>query len=109
VNAGLKCTPRGSLKIQDANDRQKIAISAPSHNFVRLYLRNYSMYRQSGKNSLNINTSSTRSDNMVNLGPLTAENGSRVWGTPAKFNGFRVLVALLHGTLAVGVSQTLQR
>ena len=30
----------------------------------------------------------------------------RVWGTPANFNGFRVLGALLHGTLVVGVSQT---
>jgi len=28
-----------------------------------------------------------------------AEIGSRVWGTPANFNGFRVLAALLHGTL----------
>jgi len=31
----------------------------------------------------------------------------RVWGTPANFNGFRVLAALLHGILVVGVSQTL--
>jgi len=30
-------------------------------------------------------------------------------GTPANFNGFRVLAALLHGTLVVGVSQTLRR
>jgi len=30
----------------------------------------------------------------------------RVWGTPANFNGFRVLAALLHGTLVVGASQT---
>jgi len=29
-----------------------------------------------------------------------------VWGTPGNFNGFRVLAALLHGTLVVGVSQT---
>jgi len=29
-----------------------------------------------------------------------------VWGTPANFNGFLVLAALLHGTLLVGVSQT---
>jgi len=36
---------------------------------------------------------------MVNFGPLTAEIGSGVWGTPANFNGFRVLAALLHGTL----------
>ena len=30
----------------------------------------------------------------------------RVWGTPANFNGFRVLAALLNCTLVVGVSQT---
>ena len=43
---------------------------------------------------------------MVNFGPLAAEIGPVVWGTPANFNGFRVLAALLHGTLVVGVSQT---
>jgi len=43
---------------------------------------------------------------MVNFGLLTAEIRSLVWGTPANFNGFRVLAALLHGTLVVGVSQT---
>ena len=30
---------------------------------------------------------------------------SLVWGTPANFNGFGVLAALLHGILVVGVSQ----
>jgi len=40
---------------------------------------------------------------------LTAEIGSGVWGTPVHLNGLRVLAALLHGTLVVGVSQTLQR
>ena len=34
---------------------------------------------------------------MVNFGPLAAEVVSGVWGTPATFNGFRVLAALLHG------------
>ena len=43
---------------------------------------------------------------MVNFGLLAAEIGPVVWGTPANFNGFRVLAALLHGTLVVGVSQT---
>ena len=43
---------------------------------------------------------------MVNFGPLAAEIVSLVWGTPGNFNGFRVLAALLHGTLVVGVSQT---
>jgi len=32
----------------------------------------------------------------------------RVWGSPANFNGFHVLAALLHGTLIVGVGETLQ-
>jgi len=43
------------------------------------------------------------------VGPLTAEIGSGVWGTPTNFNGFRTLAALLHDSLAVGVSQTLRR
>jgi len=61
------------------------------------------------KKLLNIDTSSTRSDDMVNFGLLTAEICWRVWDTPVNFNGFRVLAALLHGTLVVGVSQTLRR
>ena len=61
----------------------------------------------SGHHLLNSNISSTCPDNMVNFGPLVAEIGLPVWGTPANFNGFRVLAALLHGTLVVGVSQTL--
>ena len=60
------------------------------------------------KNLLNTNTSSTCPRNMVNFGPITAENCWRVWGSPANFNGFRVFAALLHGTPIVGVSQTLQ-
>jgi len=43
---------------------------------------------------------------MVNFGTLAAEIVSLVSGTPGNFNGFRVLAALLHGTLVVGVSQT---
>ena len=43
------------------------------------------------------------------LGLLAAEIDWRVWGTSTNFNGFRVLAALLHGTLVVGVSQTLRR
>ena len=44
-----------------------------------------------------------------NLPHMSSQYGSVVWGTPANFNGFRVLAALLHGTLVVGVSQTLRR
>jgi len=46
---------------------------------------------------------------MVNFGILAAEIVSLVWGTPANFNGSRVLAALLHGTLVVGVRQILWR
>ena len=59
-----------------------------------------------GKNLLSSNISPTCPYNMVNFGQLAAEIVSLVWGTPANFNGFRVLAALLHGTLLVGVSQT---
>jgi len=62
-----------------------------------------------GKNLLNSNTSSTCPHYMVNFGTLTAEICWRVWGTPANFSRFRVLAALLHGTVIVSVSQTLWR
>ena len=64
---------------------------------------------QSEKNLLSSNISSTCPHNMVNFGPLAAEIVLLVWGTPANFNGFGVLAVLLHGTLVVGVSQTLRR
>jgi len=54
-----------------------------------------------GKNLLSSNISPTCPHNTVNFGPLAAE-----MGTPGNFNGFRVLAALLHGTLVVGISQT---
>jgi len=47
--------------------------------------------------------------NMVNFGLLAAEIVSLVWGTPANVNEFRVLAALLHSTLVLGVSKTLRR
>jgi len=61
------------------------------------------------KNLLNSNTSSTCSNNIVSFGLLTTEICWWVWGSPANFSGFRVLAALLHGTLVVGISQTLRR
>ena len=59
------------------------------------------------KNLLRSNISSTCPRNMVNFGPLAAQMACLVWDTPANFSGFRVLAALLHGTLLVGVSRTL--
>ena len=61
------------------------------------------------KKLLNSNISPTCSYNMLTFGSLAVQIGSLVLGTPANFNGFRVLAALLHGTLVVGVSQTMRR
>jgi len=60
-----------------------------------------------GKNLLNSNISPTRPHSMVN-GLLAAEIVPLVWGSPANFNGFCVLAALLHDTVVVGVSQPLR-
>jgi len=54
------------------------------------------------KNLLSSDMSSTCSHNMVNFVLLTAEIHPLVWGTPANFNGFRVLAALLHGIYSSG-------
>ena len=81
---------------------QKIATYAPSHNFLGLYLR-----IDIRKNFLNSSISCTCSDNMVNFGPLAAEIGLPVWGTPENFNGFRVLASLLHRRRSTEVNQTL--
>jgi len=45
---------------------------------------------------------------MVNFGLIAADIDPVVWGTPANFNGFRVLAMLLHGTPVLGISQTLR-
>jgi len=44
---------------------------------------------------------------MANLGSLTAEIGSGVWGTPGTFNGFRVLASLLQRHRSPEANQTL--
>jgi len=97
--------------MQDAKKSPKIAIWAPSHTpqLCRAISSQLKHVSTIGKKSLSSNISSTRPHNMVNFGPLAAEIASLVWGTPANFNWFRVLAALLHGTLVVGVSQTLRR
>ena len=47
------------------------------------------------------NISPIRPYNMVNFGPLTAEMGSGVWGTPANFNGFRVLASFFTSAMSL--------
>jgi len=69
-------------KYRTQKSRQKVAICVPSFFFF----------------------SSSSSSSSVN-----SEMGPVVWGTPANFNGFRVLAALLHGSQVMSVSQTLRR
>ena len=87
------CYTRGSLKIQDAKNRHLGTITQLCR-AISSQLRHVSTIV---KKLLNSNTSSTCLDNMVNVGPLTAEIGSGVWDTPTNFNRFCVLAALLHG------------
>ena len=59
------------------------------------------------KNMLNSNILSACPHNMAHFGPLTAEIGSGVWGTPANFNGIRVLTSLLQRRRSTEVNQAL--
>ena len=107
-DAGLKRAARGSLKIQDA---KIVKNSSSGHHrtncrAISLHLRHVSTI---GKTLIKQQYLPICAHNMGNIGPLTAEIGSVVSGTPPNVNGFRVLAALLHGTLVVGVSQTLRR
>ena len=77
-NAGLKYAARGSLKVQDAKNRQKFAIWAPSHKFVVLLSLQLSHISTIGKTLLSSNIFSTCPHHMANFGPLAAEIGSGV-------------------------------
>jgi len=96
-NAGLKCAARGSLQIQDAKSCQKSPSGHHRTTSTGYIFATKAHIDNRKKNLLSGNTSSTCPYNMVNFGPLAAEILSLVWGTPANFNGFRVLAALLHG------------
>ena len=91
------------------NAGPKKSLSGHHRTILGPYLRNLEGTCRQSEKILSSNISSTRPDNMVNFGPLTAESGSGLWGTPANFNVFRILSVLLHGTIVVGVSQTLRR
>jgi len=84
-NTGCKKSP----KIRHLGTIAQLCRAASSQ------LRNVSTI---GKNLLNNNTSSRCARYVANFGPLTTDISSGVWGTPANFNGFRILAALLHDT-----------
>jgi len=85
-------------------------MSPPAHNRTNLSGDIFASKARidNGKNSLSSNTSSRCAHNMANFGSLTAEICWRVWGTPANFNGFRVLVSLLPRRRSLQANQTLQ-
>jgi len=107
-DAGLKHAARGSLKMQDA---KKSPQTPSGHHRTTLlgYIFATKARIHNGKKILSINSSSTYPHNIANFSPLMAEIGWPGWGTPANFNRFRVLTALLHGIPVVDVSQTLRR
>jgi len=93
-------------EIQDAKNREKFVIWAPSHNFVACIFTTKACV-DNRKNLLNSNVSSTCTYNMVNFGPLMAEIGLPVRGTPANFKGLCVLASLLHRRNSAEANQTL--
>jgi len=93
--------------MQDPKKSPKIAICAPSHNFVGLYIFATTACIDNRKKKLvKQQYLPYMSPQYGILGPLADEILLLVWDTPDNFNRFRVLAALLHGTLVVGVSQT---
>jgi len=98
-----------SLQIQDANNRQKFASGHHRTTLSGYIFATKAHVENRKKNLLSSHISSTCPHNMVNFGLLAAEIVPVVWSTPANFNRFRVLAALLNGPPAVGVSQTLWR
>ena len=93
--------------------RKKIAKKSPSAHH-RTILSGYIFATKAHidnqkKSFLSSNISSRCLRNMVNFGLLAAEIDAVVCGTPANFNGFCVLAALLHGSQVVSVSRTLRR
>ena len=113
LSANLRCRSETWCTRLAANTgRKNSSKKSPSgHHRITLsgYISAIKACIDNQKNLLSSNISSTCSHNMVNFGPLAAEIGPVVWGTPANFNGFRVLAELLHGTPALSVSQTLRR
>jgi len=88
------------------NAGRKKSLSAHHCTTLSGYFFAYKACIDNPKNVLKSNIS-PHVHNMVNFGPLTAEIDWRVSGTPANFNGFRVLASLLQGCRWTEVNQAL--
>jgi len=90
---------------------QKIAKNLPSgHHRTNLSgcIFTTEAFIDNRKNLLNSDIFSTYPNNMVNFDPVTADIGLLVGGTPANFNGFRLLVSLLQRRRWSEANQTLR-
>ena len=76
---------RCEYRTQKSRQKSHLGTIAQLRRSISSQLRHVSII---GKNLLSSNISSTCPHNMVNFGPLTAEIGSGVWGTPTNFDGF---------------------
>jgi len=94
--------------------RKKIAKKSPSaHHRTNLSGYIFTTKAHIDNRKKNLLSSSISSRCPPQYGELRPASGwdrsGIVWGTPANFNGFRVLAALLHGSQVMSVSQTLRR
>ena len=95
---------RGLLKMQDTKNRHLRTIVQLCR-AISSQLRHVSTI---GKKLVKQQYLLPMSPQYGELSLLAAEIGPVVWGTPANFNGFRILAALLYGSQLVGISQTLR-
>ena len=96
-----------SSRLAANTGRKKVAIWAPSNNFVGLYVFAIKAHIDNWKKLVKQKYLPHMSYSMLNFGPLLAEIGSLVWSTPANFNGFRVLASLLQRRRWTKVDQSL--
>jgi len=100
LSANLECRPEMCCtRLAENAGRKNVAKSRHFGTIAQLCRAISSQLRHVStiaKKLLSSNMSSTSPHNMVNFGLLTAEIGSTIWGTPANFNWFRVLAALLR-------------
>jgi len=89
LSANLRCRSETCCtRLAENTGRKKVAKNRHMGSIAQLCWAISSQLRHLstiGKKLLSSNMSSTCPHNMVNFGPLTAEIGSGVWGTPAYF------------------------
>ena len=89
-------------KCRMRKNRQKIAVWAPSHNFVRLYLPNEGTYRQSENKLLSINISSRYPPQYSELRPTSGWDRFGSLEHPCKFQRVSRLSSITAATSLTG-------